>query len=241
MKIQTTSRLNNEQKEKLEELLRLCREKEPITLSFPFEDADLYLLCKEQDAVLSACALTSEGDDDYECTAFTAPEYRRQGIFTELLDTAIGLLPEDSRFLFYTDHKSTDAAAALEAYEAEPLFHEHMMELSELPILQTDSSMSITLTESVTDGILTYCFQSAFGIVNFSVFSSYYYLYGFEIAEAYRGKGYGSAMLSTVLNHLKEKKSMPVRLQVSGDNLPALSLYKKTGFHITETLSCYLY
>ncbi|WP_243134402.1 GNAT family N-acetyltransferase [Enterocloster asparagiformis] len=30
-------------------------------------------------------------------------------------------------------------------------------------------------------------------------------------------------------------------LQVSGDNLPALRLYKKTGFHITETLSYYLY
>ena len=32
-----------------------------------------------------------------------------------------------------------------------------------------------------------------------------------------------------------------ITLQVSGDNTPAVNLYKKTGFHITETLSYYLY
>ena len=32
-----------------------------------------------------------------------------------------------------------------------------------------------------------------------------------------------------------------VSLQVSGENEPALALYKKTGFRITETLSFYLY
>ena len=30
-------------------------------------------------------------------------------------------------------------------------------------------------------------------------------------------------------------------LQVSSQNVPALELYKKTGFRITETLSYYLY
>ena len=33
----------------------------------------------------------------------------------------------------------------------------------------------------------------------------------------------------------------PVLLQVAGNNTPALALYKKTGFRITETLCCYLY
>ena len=32
-----------------------------------------------------------------------------------------------------------------------------------------------------------------------------------------------------------------LNLQVSGQNLPAFNLYKKTGFRITETLSRYLY
>ncbi|MFR4783702.1 MAG: GNAT family N-acetyltransferase [Pilosibacter sp.] len=107
---------------------------------------------------------------------------------------------------------------------------------------------------------------------NFSVFPSHYYLYGFEVEESCRGKGYGTKFLSTVLAqllngnaaaiehsplspetsyHISDVRSAgaaadntaprPVLLQVSGGNAPALTLYKKTGFRITETLCCYLY
>lgn len=241
MPIITTSLLNKKQKKQLEALLLACKKYEPLTLTFPTEDADLYVLYEEQDKILSACALTKEYEETYECLAFTAPECRRQGMFSELFDTALELLPEDIHFLFYTDQKSPDTQKTLAAYEAEPLFHEYMMELSDFSALHSDSAMSVSMKESIEDGTHTLRYQSPYGVVNFSVFSSYYYLYGFEILEEFRGKGYGHAMLCEVLNILRTRNSMPVRLQVSGENLPAFSLYKKVGFQITETLSCYIY
>ena len=91
------------------------------------------------------------------------------------------------------------------------------------------------------DGTLTRNYETEYGIVHSSVFSSYYYLYGFEIREDLRGQGYGKRFLNQVLLDLAKHAPLPLRLQVSGENLPALSLYKKTGFQITETLSGYLY
>ena len=100
------------------------------------------------------------------------------------------------------------------------------------------------------DGTLTLRFHSDHAVINFSVFPSHYYLYGFEVEESCRGKGYGTKFLSTVLARLLNGSAgaaadntapRPVLLQVSGGNAPALTLYKKTGFRITETLCCYLY
>lgn len=241
MAIHMTSILNTAQKEQIQSLVDACRKKEPVTLSFPFDDADLYVLYEEDGQICSACAFMKEDEETYECSAFTAPIFRRRGMFSELLDAAMDELPEDCQFLFYTDHKSADTIAVLDAYEAEPLFHEHMMELSEIPVLSETPSMSLTMEETLNEQTLTYHYTSPCGTVFFSVFSDYYYLYGFEIQEDLRGQGYGNQMLLHVLCDLTAKKSMPVRLQVSGDNLPAMALYKKTGFRITETLSCYLY
>ena len=64
---------------------------------------------------------------------------------------------------------------------------------------------------------------------------------GPEIFEEYRGQGYGKALLLQVISDLISCNPLPLRLQVSGENIPAVSLYKKTGFQIAETLSGYLY
>ena len=241
MAIHMTSILNTAQKEQIQSLITACRKKEPVTLSFPYEDADLYALYEADGTICSACAFMQEDEGSFECAAFTDPKYRGQGMFSELLDTAIDELPEDCQFLFYTDHKSADAIAVLNAYEAEPLFHEHMMELPGIPGFSNSSAMSLIMEETMNEQTRTYHYTSPYGTVFFSVFSDYYYLYGFEIQENLRGHGYGKQMLLQVLFDLAVKKSMPVRLQVSGDNIPAMELYKKTGFRITETLSCYLY
>lgn len=65
--------------------------------------------------------------------------------------------------------------------------------------------------------------------------------YDFWVQESFRGQGLGKEALLLVLDSLRKKQCSGVFLHVSGDNLPAVSLYKKTGFHISEILSCYLY
>lgn len=66
-----------------------------------------------------------------------------------------------------------------------------------------------------------------------------FYLYHVEIRPDMRGKGWGKALLDALLGQLAAGSR--IILQVSSLNAPALALYKKTGFGITETLSYYIF
>ena len=212
--------------------------------TFPVDEADLFVLFEIDGTIRSAAAFFSEGDDTYECYAFTDPAYRHQGLFSELLEIAIETLPEDAEFLFYTNGTDPDTQAALLALEAELVFEEHMMEIdlaSSLTKAEKLSENPVTITSAAIEGTLTRRYSNPYGSVNISVFSSHYYLYGLEIKEEYRGKGYGNQLFNQVLLDLASLDPLPLRLQVSENNIPAVSLYKKTGFQITETLFGYLY
>lgn len=67
------------------------------------------------------------------------------------------------------------------------------------------------------------------------------YLYALEILPHLRGRGYGACFMEQIISMLGEHGYSGLSLQVSGANEPALGLYKKTGFRITETLSYYTY
>ena len=216
--------------------------------SFPLDDAELIAIYETDGRIRSAAVFLSEDETTWECFAYTEPSFRRQGLFTELLDLAIDELPEDTEFIFYTNGSDADCMATLNALEAEPILEEHMMELDLASFAASFSSETsapksecFSVKEKEIDQTCTRCYESAWGVVNISVFSSYYYLYGLEIKEELRGQGYGRTFLLQVLSDLAAIDPMPLRLQVSGENIPALSLYKKTGFQITETLFGYLY
>ena len=76
------------------------------------------------------------------------------------------------------------------------------------------------------------------------------YLYGMLTYAKYQGKGYGSEFMRRVIALLSSPKAETflgknfshverIILQVSSENIPALKLYKKSGFHISESLSFY--
>lgn len=247
MKIHTVSALDPDMKDRVRALVDLCCKTDALSLSLPLDDADLYTLWEADGRLLSAAAFTCVDQDVYECSAFTAPDMRNRGLFSDLLDEASGILPEESGFLFCTDNHCPDTAMTLSALGAEHLSDEFMMELSlkdyisSHPACPLPQFLPIRVTEASEDGILTLHYADTRGSVRISIFDSHYYLYGFEINKADRRKGLGTAFLSYVLHDLALRHPMPVTLQVSGDNSAALSLYKKTGFRITETLSCYLY
>lgn len=66
-------------------------------------------------------------------------------------------------------------------------------------------------------------------------------LYGFTVEEMLRGCTLGQEALAAVVRDLKSEGCPLLFLHVSGDNLPAVHLYKKAGFRITETLAYYFY
>lgn len=65
--------------------------------------------------------------------------------------------------------------------------------------------------------------------------------YGFRVHELCRGLGIGESAFSLVLDDLTARGCTQIVLHVSSDNYPALSIYKKAGFRITETLSYFMY
>ena len=67
------------------------------------------------------------------------------------------------------------------------------------------------------------------------------YLYSLQVLPELRNRHLGTAFISALLPRLAEKGFKSIKLQVSSENLPAMALYKKTGFYITQTLSFYEY
>jgi len=64
-------------------------------------------------------------------------------------------------------------------------------------------------------------------------------IYGLGVLPAYRGKGYGRAILLGTVQMLRAVGAPQVMLQVSAENETALSLYKSCGFQVTSVMGYY--
>lgn len=263
----TSRELSVQEKNALESLLLACRGKEPITLSIP-EDGDGFLLawdgecaepeggCPGRQKDLLACLVYCRAcEDEWECYAFTRPDRRRQGIFGCLLEYLCRIAGEqgESRgkeisLFFLSDGKSPDGLAAADAVSMEYWYSEYQMELKLkdwagcfpgsgglLALEQERIEESFGEGEGFGE---CQAFNSPYGACRLLPYGGLrYYLYHMEIWERFRGKGWGKKLLASVLSKLPPNSQ--VILQVSSWNRPAVELYRKTGFRITETLSYY--
>lgn len=79
------------------------------------------------------------------------------------------------------------------------------------------------------------------------VSESCFCLHHVEILPKFRNRGLGTKMLRLLMDRLfafdgfRTDSGLRLILHVSEDNAAAVALYKKTGFRITEILSCYIY
>ena len=93
----------------------------------------------------------------------------------------------------------------------------------------SDSAPSATLTVTCP-----------FGECYLTLFGSRAYLFGVLIYRRFRGQGYGYRMLHALLSRLPERGIREVFLEVSSENLPAVRLYEKLGFAVSESLAYYI-
>lgn len=188
-----------------------------------------------------------------ECFALTRPSRRQNGLFTALLDAAEEEY-EDYELLFAIDHKSHGAVCALEALGAEPDSQEYFMEcdlkalpapdsLCRLRLRETEEDSETCLYEFFLQNVQTSgrSLSSPAALCRTKTFGSRACFYDFLVEAPLRGTGLGKEALLLVLGALRSRNCTGVFLHVSGGNLPAVSLYKKTGFRISETLSYYIY
>ena len=295
--IQHITELSDSQAAAVRVLEEACRNHHACP-AFPWEDyTDVWVLWSEDSSALAGtCALSGTAapsgsctlsdrcrlaavlaaiaaPDEVECIAMTAPEERRRGFFTELLDAAADFFGDTDLIL---PAKSDDAETylALETTGAEKLSTEYRMEKkmtagteeassspAEDPCLpdetdarseQASRAGSAGLTMAVDDGkggakTYTFCVSDTAESVVYAGLcrtlqeGASACFYDFEIDEKLRGKGLGRAALQLVLEYLQAAGTHKVFLHVSGDNLPAVRLYEKAGFAVTEAMDYYLY
>ena len=128
MEIITATALSSQQKELVQELFRACREFEGMTLTFPAEDGDFFVLCMENGTLATALALYYLEPHLYECTAATRPDMRKRGYFSKALAQAELHFP-NSDFSFVTDGRCPASAFVLKKLNARFWYNEHMMTL----------------------------------------------------------------------------------------------------------------
>ena len=175
-------------------------------------------------------------------------------------DTITRLLEEllkesgECDLLFLADDSCADAKHTLDAIGAELLNQEHMMELRlPAPSPGLDSravKFSPALSPRDEDTLYTiHVNDQPAGSFHLIFQNETVYFYGLEIQESLRNQGIGTRAAAALIEELNrsarpQPEDLPVSrvlLQVSGDNEPALALYRKLGFAFTETLSYYVY
>uniref|UniRef100_UPI0006D17CDD GNAT family N-acetyltransferase n=1 Tax=Clostridium sp. NkU-1 TaxID=1095009 RepID=UPI0006D17CDD len=238
----------------LHRLQETCRKHDHISITFPMDEDCIFYLLYDEASLLSALSAFFNENGDYECCAYTLPPNRQKGHFRMLLEE---LLKEtdDSDLVFPVDETCEDTVQTLNAIGASLWYQEHLMALSASAFLKTGLakdnrfSASLTLSMASDDEGPSLC---TFLIKDTPVGSCYLdfrgrsaYFYGFEISENLRNQGLGSAclylLLETCFSLPGSEKLKKLSLQVSGQNAPAMAIYKKAGFQITESLSYYLY
>ena len=253
MKIIRTKQLDLHQLEDLHALETACRSHDQTSLTFPTEDGCLFFLLYDEETLLSAFSAIFNEFETCSCSAFTLPSCRRRGHFTRLLEE---LLKESGEcdLLFLADDSCADAKHTLDAIGAELLNQEHMMELRlPAPSPGLDSravKVSPALSPRDEDTLYTiHVNDQPAGSFHLIFQNETVYFYGFEIQEPLRNQGIGTRAAAALIEELTrsarpQPEDLPVSrvlLQVSGDNEPALALYRKLGFAFTETLSYYVY
>ena len=86
MKSYCVSSLDSFRKDQIQTMVNTCTAHDHTSLSFPFEDASLFLFSEYDRRTVSAIAFVPVDDLLFECSAFTDPEFRGQGLFSALLD-----------------------------------------------------------------------------------------------------------------------------------------------------------
>lgn len=257
MKLVHTKHPDTFQLSDIRNLTESCHSYDRIRLSVPSDGNDYFLLYDNQE-LLSVLSLFFSEKTLCECSAFTLPQKRRNGLFRSLFDAAIKELEQyetrqscEIDLCFPVDISCKDTIAVLGILEAEFWYSEHLMsyQLDQLHIRQPccasgGQKLSIQLrkkSEAEYQLIAKNKKPQLLGTCFLDICDDSAYFYGFQIEEKLRGQGIGFLCLQKLLTELKSAGIQKVSLQVSGQNLPALSLYKKTGFQIKETLSYYLY
>ena len=117
----------------------------------------------------------------------------------------------------------------------------HHQAFSDVEETLEESRRYITEALKDSDGLLYILLKEAqvIGVCTVDLSGNSNYLYGLAVAEAYRGKGYGSYLAKSVVNQLIVQNAKSFQIAVEDANIGAKRLYEKIGF-VKQTQVVYL-
>ena len=141
MKRLTLEKLSPSQINKINDLLRICSEKDPIRLSVPVAEANVrlkgerFFFLYEHGQLISMIHLFFPDWTTGELIGFTHPDFRHKHYFRRLLDTALSCAEdlELEQVYLISDGNSPDAIKALDALGLDIEYSEYMLSKQLIP------------------------------------------------------------------------------------------------------------
>lgn len=153
-----------------------------------------------------------------------------------------------SEYLLIMDNAECKHRNPYQAIELRELQAQNVTEAANLSavIFGTNPEEDLILLNSALQSkqIESYCayvISDMIGICNVNYGTHNACIYGFGIAPAHQGKGYGKSLLNLLIAKIADHKTRYITLEVGSENQIAFSLYKNAGFQIKTQYDYYEY
>lgn len=257
LEIIQTNALSPDSLQKLNSLIALCDGYEP------FLDCDtLYYLAFDTalpDILIGFLSYIntdlSDGTSEIretEITALVHPDWRRQGVFTALLNKACKNLksaPDKNSF----SNRTNPIVAALPEYLTgshicKGLAYSELLlkcEPTELPVVFNNipadhEDYEGFLSDDCTEFLLYYREEDEpCAVCSLDYCEAYTNIYGVYVDEDQRHKGIGTLLMQQLLTDYFSEFKLPLILNVKSTNTAAVKLYKKCGFKEDSRIDYY--
>lgn len=195
-----------------------------------------------QKQIVSFLGIMPISDTAVEITAFTQYEYRHQGLFSNLLKNALTELNQSYITDIYSDQKLNFPFISNKYSHSE-----YLMQLKDTDKLSTDNPYDNTEIIEYSfpeENSTEYCYvimenSTALGLLKITREENSASLHHVLIRKSFRGKGYGKRLLVGALKMFSEENQCNILLHVTSTNIPAVNLYRQTGFMIIQSLDYY--
>ena len=212
----------------------------------------------EGDTPFFAAEIFLTGEEEAEIKiqdiVFDEKSIKSDGMSKEIISRMIKLLPECFRLLWdegleevvLVEQQGTKIAEILDSTGVvQKAYSEYMMKLYIEHQKSTSCGLGFLELTKTEDGYICENNDKTF----FCRLLSYeaeaegeqsFYLYEVEVKKRNRNKGIATRCLTQLFSLLSEEASLTIYLQVGSYNEPAVHLYKKLGFDVSEELGYYV-
>lgn len=239
MNYEIVNKLSDNNIQEINFLQKLCAAADRASYDyFVGEESDStqqFVLTRNDKNQLCGYAYSYSGNTT-EISGLVAPEYRKQHIFTTMLNILCDRTSLPVELLCRPDNPVCSICAEKLGYYKHT--DEYMMQYFPEDNILFDS-LYYEIEENA-NALTYYFYDDNDNVGAISVFEekSAATIYDVLTHKEFRGRGYGKRMLLTLLSHLSVRKHI-ILLQVSGDNDIAFMLYKNIGFDIIDMCRYY--